>query len=107
MQDDQIQNEVVTRARAAWSKVMRRRVAWTAIGALPPDGRFVQTVLFHDARPGEYMDWLIVEVGAPGTGSIAGWPRRFWIRRSDNTEETGCRAFLPREGDTLAGPFPL
>ena len=105
--DDPISVEVLARARAAWSKLIGRRVAWTDMGALPPDGRFVQAVLFHDTRPDEYMDWLVVDAGAPGAGSVALRPARFWVRRSDNTEEPGQRAYLPREGDTLAGPFPL
>ncbi len=107
MQYAPISDEVLARARAAWSKLMQRRVAWAGIGALPSDGRFVQAVLFHDARPGEYMDWLVVEASDPATGSGARRPPRCWVRRSDNTEEPGPRVYLPREGDTLAGPFRL
>jgi hypothetical protein len=107
MPDDPISSEVLARARAAWTKLMRRPVTWTGTGALPPDGRFVQAVLFYDARPDEYMDWLIVEAGGPDAGSAAPRPPRFWVRRGDNTEEPEQRAYLPREGETLAGPFPL
>jgi hypothetical protein len=98
MQDSPIGDEVLARARTVWSKLMQRRVTWAGIGALPSDGRFVQAVLFHDARPDEYMDWLVVDSRRPS---------RFWVRRSDNTEEPGPRVYLPREGDTLAGPFAL
>ena len=98
MQDDLISQEVLARARATWSKRMQRRVDWNGSDALP-SGRFFQAVLFHDARPGEYMDWLVVEADAP--------PAWFWVRRCDNTEEPDQREYVPREGETVAGPFRL